>query len=161
MRFNHFFKHRKLTKKISLFISEKHNQIIIASFYINKAGIYYEQEKCAVYGFPLNTEDLGIGIIDNLNRMAYKDRNLRDDEGSDWPAYKHSKCSTIKSFENDYTLVQIGSVNDYNQVLAIAGYPYKNSDLTINASVSFYANKADIGRLVLKVYTAAITKALP
>lgn len=111
---NNLFDKKKLTKKIVIYISEKYNQIIITPRHQNLAGIIFEQEKCFVSDYPMNTSELGIEVINQLNLFSINNKNLRDTKISDWPSYKHSKAQSINEFESSYINILVESVNDSN-----------------------------------------------
>ena len=144
----------QLAKHISIYISDKHKQLIIAPVHYNDAGILYEQENCFTSNYPIDLNSLGIEAIHNLNLFSKEDRNLRDSKASDWPAFKHSKLKTIKAFEEDYICISVYGVNTSNLILEIKGLPFKNSDIGVNSIISFYADKEEIGKRILSVYDA-------
>ena len=95
-----FFKKKqdktKLIKRISIYISDKQKQLIIAPKHENDAGIIYEQDKCLVTENPMNLSELGKEVINYLNLFSIKDVNLRDTKSSDRPAFKNSKVKSIR-----------------------------------------------------------------
>jgi hypothetical protein len=141
-------------KAVSLFISDKEKQIIIAPLYKNNDGIYYEQETCASIKYPLDYSILGEEIIKNLNLFIIKDKNLRDQKTSDWPAYKASKQKTKKAFQENYLRIWIAGANESNIILVFEGASLLDSDLIIKSSLSSSANKNSIGKKAMKIYNA-------
>ena len=83
--------------------------------------------------------------------------DLSNQKLTDWPAYKHSKSKTVSGFQKDYISIPIRGANESNMVLIIAGHPSNDDNLTINSSVSFYADKEEIGSRVEQVYQATFT----
>lgn len=148
---------KKTAKSITVYVSEKHKQVIIARKHINADSIIYEQEDCFVAEHPMNPTELGEEIISSLNLFSIKDANLSSQTPSDWPAYKHSKCKTISGFEKEYIPIFIAGANENNLVLTLEGWLSKESELTVNSSISFYADKDEIGKRVHQVYRAALT----
>ncbi len=156
-----FFKKKqdktKLTKRISIYISDKQKQLIIVPQHENEAGIIYEQDKCLVNENPMNHSELGKEVINNLNLYSIKDVNLRDNKSSDWPAFKNSKVKSIREFKQEYIRISVESVNNSNLILLIEGKPYNGSELTINSQISFHANNEEIGKRVMKIYETCFT----
>lgn len=152
-----FIRKRRLVKHTTVYISDKYKQLIIASRYENKAGVLYEQEKCYSVDYPLEPANLGEKIIESLNNYSVNDVNLSHHKSSEWPAYKHSRCKTVREFEKEYISIFIRSVNESNLTLMIEGCPFKNNELTVNSMVSFHADKEEIGTRVSKVYLACLT----
>lgn len=146
-----------LNKRLAIYISDKHQHIIIAPMHMNKAEITYEQETCTVLGLKVSSFDFGAEVINNLNLFSIRDVNLRDKKTTDWPAFKHSKSKSIISFESDYIYILVECKNESNNTLSIRGIPYVSSEISINSIVSIHADKSEIGEKVLKVYEACST----
>ena len=146
-----------LRKRTSVYISNSLSHIIIAPQFITDSGIFYEQDASITIDLPIDDSTLGSEVIKSLNLFSKKAVNLRAKKPSDWPAFKHSKCKTILKFEEDYIFISIESANDSNLILVVEGYPFKDSDLSVKSTVSFYADKGQIGEKILKVYNACLT----
>jgi hypothetical protein len=152
-----FFKKKKLAKHCSVYISDKREQIIIAPRHVNKAGIIYEQENCRSMPKSTSFTELGTEIIDSMNLFSLKDINLRETKLNDWPSFKHSKSKSVRAFEQEYINISVNSCNVYNLIIDIEGFPYKDSELKIKSTISFYADKEEIGKRIMKVYEACLT----
>lgn len=146
-----------LTKCATVYISDKFKHLIIAPRHKNDTGILYEQKDCFTSDYPIDSTAFGEEVIKNLNLYSVKDVNLRDSKSSDWPAYKHSKCKTIVSFEKEYIPISIRSANDSNLILILEGRPFKDSELTVTSSISFYTDKENLGRRINEVFQACLT----
>ena len=152
-----FFKKKKLAKHCSVYISEQHEQIIIAPRHVNKAGIIYEQENCNTLPKSTSFSELGIQIIDSMNLFSVKDKDLRETKLTDWPSFKHGKSKSVRAFEHEYINISVDSCNEYNLIIDIEGSPYKDSELKVKSTISFYADKEEIGKRMLKVYESCVT----
>jgi hypothetical protein len=108
-------------------------------------------------GKSISAFELGAEVIESMNQFSVKDTNLRDTKLTDWPAFKHSKSTTVKAFEKEYIYISIRNCNEYNLIVDIEGLPYKESELKIKSTISFYADKDKIGERILKVYEACLT----
>lgn len=146
-----------LIKSISIFATGKYQHLIVVPQYENVAGIIYEQETCTEMPINADASDLGNAVIENLNRYAVNERNLRDMKKTDWPAFKSGKSNSVTLFEREYVRVSIYAVNASNESFKITGYPYKDSELVVTAHFSLPAEKSEIGRIVNKVIEACIT----
>ncbi|PXV59456.1 hypothetical protein CLV62_13528 [Dysgonomonas alginatilytica] len=160
-----FSRRYKLTKSVHIYISGQKEQLIIAPQYVDKSGLIIEQEECFVYEYPVNSTKLGEELFRCINLFYYKDENIRIEKDSDWPAFKHSKCKTMKAFMNEYILISVSSTNDGNIILKMEGHPYKDSLLTINSTISCYLGgtlskkRADeLGNRIFLVYEACLSK---
>ncbi len=151
------FKKKKLAKHCSVYISDKHEQIIIAPRHVNKAGIIYEQENCKILPKSTSLSELGTQIIDSMNLFSQKDKNSRETNLTDWPSFKHSKSKSVRAFEQEYINISVDSCNEYNLIINIEGLPYKESELKIKSTISFYADKEEIGKRIIKVYESCLT----
>jgi hypothetical protein len=152
------FKKKKLAKHTSVYISDKYGQIIIAPRHINKSGVLYEQEICRTVGKSISTFELGTEVIESMNLFTLKDINLLSVKLTDWPSFKHGKSKSVKAFEQEYIHISVDSCNEYNLIVEIEGFPYKDSELTIKSTISFYADKEEIGKRIMKVYEACFTR---
>ncbi|TND09832.1 MAG: hypothetical protein FD123_956 [Bacteroidetes bacterium] len=146
-----------LTKCATIYISDKFKHVIIARCYENNAGIIYEQDACFTSDYPIDLTNFGEEIINSLNLYSVKDKNLRDSKLTDWPAYNQSKCKSVASFEKEYIPISVCSANNSNLVLILEGRPFENSELTINSSISFHADKQELGERIKDVYDACLT----
>ncbi len=149
-------KSKTLTKSISVYISDKHKHLIIAPMHENEAGIMYEQKTCFNIDYPIDLGDFGREVIKSLNEFSIKDTNLRDSRRAEWPAFKHSKSKSINSFEAEYIKIFIRSANDSNLVLTIEGRPFKKSELTINSTISFHADKQELGHRIDEIFKVCL-----
>ncbi|MBO9702231.1 MAG: hypothetical protein J7604_18625 [Sporocytophaga sp.] len=152
-----FIRKKKLVKRITVYVSDKYQQIIIAPRNVNKAGIIYEQESCEVFDKGITDKALGEGVINNLNKFSFKEQSLQESKLTDWPAFKHGKSKSVKAFEQEYINISINGCNEHNMIIDIEGLPYRDSQLTIKSTISFYADKGEIGKRIMKVYEACIS----
>lgn len=151
------FKKKKLAKRCSVYISDKHGEVIIAPQHVNNAGIFYEQENCRVISKPFDTEELGRVVMECMDMFSLKDANLRNTKITDWTSFTQSKSKSVRAFEQEYLYISIGSCNKNNLLIDIEGFPNKDSELTIKTTISFFADKNEIGKKVLKVYETCLT----
>lgn len=151
---------QKYIKLLGIYISDKNQQIIFAPYHQNDAGVYYEQEQCFCYDWPLTEQELGKHTITYWNQFSPQDKNLRDQKGTDWPAFKWSKTKTIRSFKTDYIKIAVSGANPSNITLNIQGAPYEESELFAASSISVYTDEAELGQRVLQIFQACITSKL-
>lgn len=118
----------------------------------NKAGLNMEQENSFGFDLPISEEELGQKIIDAMNNYKFANIGLEGKKRSDWPAYKASKSQSIKAFENDYMYIHISNQNHGNIIMDIEGRPHQNSLFWVKSSISFYADKSEIGKQIQKTY---------
>ena len=152
------FKKKKLAKHTSVYISDKYEQIIIAPRHVNNAGIIYEQENCKTINKSSSVLELGTEVIESMNLFSFKDINLRDSKLTDWPSFKHSKSKSVRAFEQEYIHISVDSCNEYNLIIEVEGFPHMDSELTIKSTISFYAEKEEIGKRIMKVYEDCLTR---
>jgi hypothetical protein len=157
-----FFKksnaNKKLKKSVAIYISQLHKQVIICPRHINNAGLRYEQENCTLLNFPVDYTTLGDEVLRNFDLFSLKDKNLRDQKRTDWPAFKCSKLKTVKSFEDTFLSMNIAGNNESNIILSIEAPLSGHDDIIINSNISSGPlNKKAIGERIIKVYNLAIT----
>lgn len=152
------FRDRKLIKRCSVYISEVYDEIIIVPKSVDKSGVIYEQAKCVVLSKGCALEVLGEEIMKAMNRFQYKETDRTKFKLTDWPAFKHSKSKSVKSFEKEYISISLDGCNSSNLIFSVEGIPFKNSEVNIVTSVSFYAKNEGIAQKIMKVYTACLTR---
>lgn len=146
-----------LVKSLSIYVSTKHEQLIFAPVYRNFAGIQYEQEECFPFDYPIGDILLGESALKYFNLFNVKDKNLREHKPTDWPAFKHNKVKTVRSFEADYVSVSIMALDENNNTLRIEGLPYKDSDLSVTSLISAHTEPLNIGDRLNKVIEACLS----
>ncbi|SDF05858.1 hypothetical protein SAMN05216464_11291 [Mucilaginibacter pineti] len=139
-------------KRISVYISETEEQIIIAPFHRNNSGLFYEQDICSILNYPVDDTALGEQVIRNLDLCEVKDKNLKGLHKKEWPAYKYSKLKTLKAFEMAYKRISIRGANTSNIILVIECDLSSDKELSITSGISANANKKDIGKRIMKVF---------
>ncbi|MDX1651902.1 MAG: hypothetical protein R3277_05385 [Brumimicrobium sp.] len=147
-----FGKKRKLIKNCALYISDKHNHLVIAARMENKDGLNMEQENSNGFDLPISEEDLGQEIIDAMNKYEFADIRLEGKKMSDWPAYKASKSKSIRAFENDYMYISISNQNEGNIIMDIEGRPHQNSLFWVKSTISYFADKSEIGKQLMQTF---------
>ncbi|HYF32051.1 MAG TPA: hypothetical protein VD993_13100 [Chitinophagaceae bacterium] len=150
-------KRQQYPNSVSIYASEKHQQIIFAPISKNFAGISYEQEKCFSYDFPIADLLLGEYMLKYFKLFEIKDKHLRALKLTDWPAYKHSKVKTVRAFEADYVRVSVTGLDETNNTLEIEGLPYKDSDLTVRSVIWARTEPINIGDRINKVIQVCLT----
>lgn len=142
-------------KYISVYISEKWEQLIIAPRFEDERGVIFEQEKCLALDFPLDNAVLGRHMKECLDLYYYKNEVVNVNKKSDWPAYKTSKCKTIKAFEKEYIYINIEIIMRKNLYYTLEAYPNPNiNHISVNTIVSFYCEDGELGKEVITVYKA-------
>jgi hypothetical protein len=147
---------QKLTKSVTVYLSDLHRQIIIAPRYATNDRVLYEQDICTLLSYPIDCLQLGSEVLRNFNMFALKDKNLRDQRLTDWPAFKYSKMKSVKAFEKTFTGIEIYGNNESNIIISIQTPIISDSDLLITSSISVNASKEAIGNLIIKVYNKAL-----
>ena len=137
-------------KMVALYGSEKYCHILVAPYYYNEAGIYYEQEIIQI--IETNSDEINIGdqVINCLEMFQFKEKNLRDNKESEWPAFRASKSKSLRSFQEDYYYFSITGLTPDNNTLRIEALPYKGSDIRLSALVS-KNNHTEIGSLIKRM----------
>lgn len=123
----------------------------------NVAGIRYEQEECFQNSFPISDLLLGESTLKHFELFNIKDKNLRDHKPTDWPAFRHSKVKTVRSFEADYIRISVTGLDENNHTLRIEGQPYKDSDLSVTSMISAHTEPINIGDRINKVIEVCLT----
>ncbi len=164
-----------MIKRVNVYISSEHKQVIIAPLYQTEDGMLYEQDNCIALPYPVEAEMLGSGVMGRLEKFymdqkhpgnisglsvldGYRRFHVGETKQSGLAAYKISKAKSAVEFEDSYAYISVSGANESNLTLNIEGSPSKNSELWVKASISIYANREQIGDKVLKVYYACINR---
>jgi len=145
-------KRKKPYKMVNIYISEKYKKIIIVPNIFNQDGLIIEQEICNLYDVDIDDETLGIEIINALGKFSYAEYRMSyNHKESDWPAFKHSKLKTLKSFKEDYTHISIKDENGY--IHFRVKYPPKNKEGYFDCilKVENNAKNCDIGKKIREI----------
>ncbi|KIC95940.1 hypothetical protein [Flavihumibacter solisilvae] len=144
-------------KSLSIYVSAKHGHIIFAPVSINLAGIRYEQEACFSYELPLSDLPLGEYTLKYFGLFKTMDKDLRQHKLTDWPAFKHSKAKSVRSFEADYIRISVTGVDENNHSFRIEGSPFKDSELSVTSIISAHTEPINLGDRVNKVINVCLT----
>jgi hypothetical protein len=150
-----FFNKRKMIKMVSIYISNKYEEIIIAPKHEDRNKIIFEQNECKKFNIKIDSVILTTEIIHSLNLYSQKSININGYKKSDWSAYKCSKSKSIKDFDNEYIRIDVSGVNKYNLILRLDGN-ITNSEILISSLISTYDKK--IGERIKEIYEIILSK---
>ncbi len=149
-------KNPQLKKSVAVYISYLHGKIIICPRHQNNAGIRYEQDLCSLLALPVEPSTLGDEVLRNFHLFSLKDKNLRDQKKSDWPAFKFSTLKTVKAFEESYFFLDVSGNNESNLILTIEAPFTDHEGLFIKSIItSAPTSKKEIGERIIKVFETA------
>lgn len=147
----------KIIKSLSVYISEKHSEIILAPLCKEtKAGYTFEQENCEVINLNSSVEIIGESIKRNFNKFDVKENKSITGKISDWPALKASREKTKTGFDKNYISLRINGVTEYNNFFEIEtflNYPIK---IELKTTISAHCENAELGRRILRIYNCDI-----
>ena len=119
-------------------------------------GVYVEDEDAVSTETPLDPDSLGTLIRHALRRSAWRAADAWQARSPrEWPAFRASRMRTVKSFEQEYIRVSVCGANEANIAWVIEGYPSKDAELRVTATVSDRLDSSTgLGERVLRVYHA-------
>jgi hypothetical protein len=139
-----------------VFISRTEEMAVIATLhYSGKGGVLYEDSEPVVLSSPLEPKILGQAVLAALRRTTtkqLKDRTWR--KLTDWPAYKASKASSVRRFEQSFVGLLVSGANDVNLVYIIEGAPSKDAILHVTSSISSSVPPDEFGERIISVFRA-------
>lgn len=142
----------KIRKSLSVYISEKHSEIIFAPISREiKVPIHFEQEACEVISLNSSIETIGEALKRNFHKFNLSERKNPQDKKSDWPAFKASKEKTIVGFEKNYKRYKIDGANDHNIILKIETLLDYPSQIELTTTISAHCHNSDLGQRLLKI----------
>lgn len=149
----------KVIKSVTVYISEKHSQIIIAPFFKEpKESYIYEQGECEVIDFNSPIEAIGEAIKRNFDKFDIKEREPKKINKSDWAAYKASKEKSIRGFEEKYMRISIRGLSDLNNTLIIETVLNLPVEIELVSRISAHCKPSKLGSRILKMFHSEITE---
>ena len=149
----------KIIKSVTVYISEKHSEIIIAPISKEPKGSYnYEQENCEVIDLNSTTEVIGEAIKRNFNKFDIKEKKGGMGKKSDWPALKASREKSGRGFEEKYRRISIRGITDRNSTLKIETVMNLPIGIELTSTISAHCEASELGNRILKIYRSEITE---
>jgi len=129
--------------------------IIVALHYNGPKGLLFEDIHPVVLRGPLEAATLGCETKAALEKTQIRPPvSFANHKLKDWPAFKASRMKTVRQFEQDFIDIQLSGANEVNLVYLIEGYPEKDSELKVLASISSGAAPDKLGEQIILVYRA-------
>ena len=149
----------KVIKSVTVYISEKHSEIIIAPISKEpKAGYNYEQTDCEVIDLNSSNEIIGEAIKRNFNKFDIKEKKEGMGKKSDWPALKASKEKSGRGFEEKYRRISIRGITDWNSSLRIETVMNLPIEIELTSTISAHCEPSELGKRILKIFRLEITE---
>lgn len=148
------FGSKKFRKNVTIYISEKNSEIIIAPLYqegIN--GIIFEQENCIIIPFNSSFEEIGEKVKTQFHFFKIvKNRNLNNG----WPSFIVSKEKTKIAFEKNYTRIMVSGANENNIIFTLKSNFNNLTELEICSSISVFCENHELGKLIMRIHNSEI-----
>jgi|SRR5690606_20501989 hypothetical protein len=149
----------KVIKSVTVYISEKHSEIIIAPISKEPNASYnYEQIDCEVIDLNSSTEIIGEAIKRNFNKFDIKEKKGGMGKKSDWPALKASKEKSGRGFEEKYRRISIRGITDRNSSLRIETVMNLPIGIELTSTISAHCEPSELGNRILKMFRSEITE---
>jgi hypothetical protein len=146
----------KYSHHARVFVS-RHDEtaIIVALHYNGPKGLLFEDYHPVVLRGPLEAAALGHETKAALDKTQIRPPvSFANHKLKDWPAFKASKMKTGRRFEQDFIDIHLSGANEVNLVYLIEGYPEKDSELRILASISSGVAPEKLEEKIILVYRA-------
>lgn len=144
----------KFVKYLSIYLSQKHSQIIFAPFY--KSIYLIEQEECEVIDFKSSPEIIGEALKRNFHKFKIDENKRATGKLVDWSALQASKEKTKTGFEKNYIYFGVQGANETNITLVITSglnYPIQ---IELTTTISAYCENYELGQRLLRIYNCDI-----
>ncbi len=149
----------KVIKSVTVYISEKRSEIIIAPISKEpKASYHYEQEDCEVLDLNSAADIIGEAVKRNFHKFDVREKKGGMGNKSDWPAFKASKEKSARGFEQNYRRISIRGITDRNDSLRIETKMNLPIEIELTSTVSAHCAPIDLGNRILKIYRSEITE---
>ena len=149
----------KIVKSVTVYISEKHSEIIVAPISKEPNDSYhYEQNDCEVIDLKSSLEIIGEAIKRNFNKFSVKEKKEGIGKLSNWPALKISKEKSARRFEEKYSRFHIKGITDGNNTLRIESVKNLPIQIELTSTISAHCESIDLGNRILKMFRSEITE---
>ncbi|ETN96876.1 hypothetical protein [Zhouia amylolytica] len=149
----------KVIKSVTVYLSEKHSEIIIAPISKEpKAGYHYEQKDCEVIELNSSMEIIGKAIKRNFDKFNIEEKKTGMGNKSDWPAFKASKEKSMRRFEEKYRRISIRGLTDRNNTLRIETVLNLPIEIDLTSTISAHCEPSELGNRILKMFRSEITE---
>ena len=149
----------KIIKSVTIYISEKHSEIIIAPISKEPNDSYhYEQNDCEVIDLNSSLETIGESIKRNFNKFDIKEKKEGMGKISDWPALKISKEKSGRRFEEKYNRFHISGITNRNNTLRIESVKKLPIQIELTSTISAHCEPSDLGNRIMKMFRSEITE---
>ena len=143
----------KVIKSVTLYISDKHSEIIISPISKDpKAGYRYEQTDCEIIKLNSTPEIIGKAIKRNFHRFNIQEADKEKINKSDWPAFKASKEKSMRRFEENYRRIRISGLTERNATMQIETVLNLPIQIELTSTISAHCEPTDLGNRVLKIF---------
>ena len=137
----------------TVYFSADRDTALVAPMF-NHAGLFAEQPGAVGEARVEDAAALGQAIRDALDRCVFQPEfNLAGKKRTDWPAYRASGCRSVREFEQRFAPILIQGANASNLVAIVESPTLGEFELHLQASVSFHAPPAELGRCVRYVWS--------
>ena len=149
----------KVHKLVTVYISEKHSEIIVAPYFKDeKNGFNYEQPNCEIINLNSSLENIGLTIKRNFDKFDLKEKESGNGKKSDWPALKASKEKSMRGFEQNYRRISIRGITERNNSLRIETILNLPIEIELTSTISAHCEPADLGNRIIKIFRSEITE---
>ncbi|HLT32660.1 MAG TPA: hypothetical protein VKZ98_02625 [Aquaticitalea sp.] len=150
----------KIIKNVFVYISEKHEQIIVAPFYKEpNQGYRYSQEECEVLKIDSSYDLIGEAIKRNIQKFDIKEYDAKRSSKKDgYTAFHVSKEKSMRGFKKNYTLIDVSGLTDRNNTFRIQTRLGFINRLEITSTISAHSDSAELGKLVMKMFNSEIVE---
>ncbi|WP_343615119.1 hypothetical protein [Flavobacterium sp.] len=147
----------KIRKRLTIYISEKHSEIIFAplSKEIN-AGYDFEQEICEIIDLKSSTEIIGEAFKRNFNKFNISENKKVSGKINDWPALQASKEKTKVGFEKNYSRFNVDGLTEHNLFFEIKTALCYPIEIELTTTISSACENSSLGQRLLRLYNCDI-----
>lgn len=132
----------------TVFVSAPRGTALVAALF-NHGGLFAEQPDGIAECSAGDAASLGAAVRAALDACRYEPEfNYRDRKRTDWPAFRHSGCRSVREFEREYAPIGVRSVNEANLICAVESPPFGRFELQLAAHVSYHAPAVELGECV-------------
>jgi hypothetical protein len=142
-----------MLKETHIYLADDTKPAIVAAMHHNRDGIRYEQDEAVVVSGWRESSALVAALHSALQRFSFHDRNLRDSKLTEWPAYRASRCRSVRGFQSSYLCISVRPANEAELIYVAEAQPLDEEEISLSVTANRH-NDEEIGRRLLRLYDA-------
>ncbi len=143
---------RGMLKEAHIYLANDTKPAIVAAMHHNQDGILYEQDEAVVVPGWRDSTALVAALRSALQRFSFHDRILRDAKRSEWPAFRASRCRSVRDFQRSYFRISVRAANEAELCYIAEACPLEESEISLCVTINRHDGDEESVRKLLRLY---------